>query len=277
MQLKINQYDTVETGLAVEIKKEKIIYLITNTVNGKKYIGKTEETLLRRKKRHIYCANHGGKNILYRAMRKHGLDNFVFEIIYVCGDEENINQKEIYFIDFLNTKIPNGYNMTNGGEGITGLKRTLEHRKNLSRALAGRKILQSTRQKISTALTGRKLSIEHLQNIKQSHSTVTFKEKIRNANLGRKLPPEQIEKIRLSNIGRPYCGKPHSEETRKKIGDSSRARKRTEEWKKRISNSNKGKKMSEDAKQKMRLAKLGKPSLKKGKTYTNQNQLGGVN
>jgi hypothetical protein len=43
MQLKINQYDTVETGLAVEIKKEKIIYLITNTVKkGKTYTNQNQ-------------------------------------------------------------------------------------------------------------------------------------------------------------------------------------------------------------------------------------------
>jgi group I intron endonuclease len=274
MQLKINQYDTVE-------EKEKgqacHVYMAKNTINNKIYIGKTVVGLKKRISRHFYDASKGSNHIFHRAIIKYGRESFVFNVISLCRDDKEALEKEKELIVFYNSKIPVGYNMTDGGEGFSGLGRTKEHRRKISEALTGRVMAEETKKKLSNALTGRTLSTEHLQNIKQSHSTVTFKEKIRNANLGRKLSPEQIEKIRLKNIGRPYCGKPHSEETRKKIGDSSRARKRTEEWKKRISNSNKGKKMSEDAKQKMRLAKLGKPSLKKGKTYTNQNQLGGVN
>lgn len=53
------------------------------------------------------------KSALYSAMRKYGEENFLFEII---GWFEDYNEKEKYYIKFYNTKAPNGYNLTDGGE-----------------------------------------------------------------------------------------------------------------------------------------------------------------
>lgn len=96
---------------------EKYIYKITNLINGKIYIGQTNNPK-RREREHFSLTpsileDNDGK-ILYNALLKYGPQNFSFEIIEdKC---ENYNEKEKFWIKTLNTLIPFGYNMTDGGE-----------------------------------------------------------------------------------------------------------------------------------------------------------------
>lgn len=94
------------------------IYCITNKVNNKKYIGKTNDAVEQRFKEH--CAaieNERDYNRpLYRAFRKYGLENFSVKQIDEADSEELLSKKEIYWIDKLNT-YKNGYNATKGGDG----------------------------------------------------------------------------------------------------------------------------------------------------------------
>ena len=96
---------------------KKYIYKITNLINGKIYIGQTNNP--KRREREHFSLNpsilEGNKNkVLYNAMLKYGVQNFTFEIIEdKC---ENYNEKEKFWIQYLNTLIPFGYNMTEGGE-----------------------------------------------------------------------------------------------------------------------------------------------------------------
>lgn len=108
--------------------REKIcgIYKITNLVNGKVYIGQSIDIHRRwnNHKRKTFIKSDEQYNYpLYRAFRKYGLDNFSFEIIEECSEEE-LNKKEIYYIDLYRTYIcwkdSNGYNQTLGGGGSKG-------------------------------------------------------------------------------------------------------------------------------------------------------------
>ena len=95
------------------------IYKITNEVNGKLYIGKTSFSVKKRFKRHLYEAKRGKLDYpLYKAMEKYGYDNFTITTIEEIPDEE-LSEREIYWINFYNTYIKNGkgYNCTLGGEG----------------------------------------------------------------------------------------------------------------------------------------------------------------
>lgn len=56
-------------------------------------------------------------------MNKYGVDNFIFEIIEEVPNKI-LNEREVYWIKKLNSIIPNGYNMTTGGEGTPGFSRT---------------------------------------------------------------------------------------------------------------------------------------------------------
>lgn len=86
-----------------------IIYQITNLVNSKTYIGKTDKTIQERFQRHRYNSKIKD-TYLYRAMRKYGVDKFTIEIL---EETLNGNEREIYWIETLKPE----YNMTIGGDG----------------------------------------------------------------------------------------------------------------------------------------------------------------
>lgn len=96
-----------------------VVYEITNTVNGKRYIGITGQTPPEKRWRaHINDANSGIDRAICRAIRKYGSDNFVFKVIEVVSDQALLIERESYWIKHLNTSDPrNGYNMNEGGFG----------------------------------------------------------------------------------------------------------------------------------------------------------------
>lgn len=93
------------------------IYLITNLINNKKYVGKTTQDIEKRWKKHINDSKREKCEIrpLYRAIRKYGKDNFKIEELEKCNTEV-LSDREQYWINKLNTYI-DGYNATLGGDG----------------------------------------------------------------------------------------------------------------------------------------------------------------
>lgn len=101
-----------------------IIYVITNTVNGKQYVGKTVEGLIRRWARHISYAIHGHTNMLiHRAIRKYGKESFIIEAIATANSHLELVALEKTLINRYKTLVPAGYNLTAGGEGCPFLCR----------------------------------------------------------------------------------------------------------------------------------------------------------
>lgn len=92
------------------------IYKITNIINGKCYIGKTIQDVESRWRVHKSNINKFDYP-LYRAMRKYGIDNFVFEIIEDNITESLLSEREQYYINLYNSFGEDGYNATIGGEG----------------------------------------------------------------------------------------------------------------------------------------------------------------
>lgn len=112
-----------------------VIYSITNAVNGKRYVGQTRQGLPRRKGEHIYRFNLGERDHkLYQAMRKHGIENFKFEVLAHCLKPEHLDAEEMAWIAKFNC-FERGYNMTCGGDSVSD-----ETRAKLSKAFKGRKI-----------------------------------------------------------------------------------------------------------------------------------------
>ncbi len=93
------------------------IYVITNDVNGKQYIGKTTDTIEKRFKTHLeeYQKFRCEKRPLYAAMNKYGVKHFSVQQLEEC-DLTILNKREQYWIKQLNT-FHNGYNTTLGGDG----------------------------------------------------------------------------------------------------------------------------------------------------------------
>lgn len=104
-----------------ELKNLAYIYKITNQINQKIYIGKTEQrNPEKRWKEHIREANkqRSQHRALYRAINKYGIENFEFSIV-----EETIepNEREKYYIKLYDS-YHNGYNETLGGDGTSYLE-----------------------------------------------------------------------------------------------------------------------------------------------------------
>lgn len=94
------------------------IYKIENKVNGKVYIGQSID-IDKRRKQHLGDLNNGihHNKHLQSAWDKYGEENFTFKVVEEC-EVENLNQKEIYWIDSYDSYInKNGYNLTLGGDG----------------------------------------------------------------------------------------------------------------------------------------------------------------
>ena len=91
------------------------IYQITNDVNQKIYIGKTENSIEKRFKEHCWDASRerNEKRPLYNAMRKYGIEHFHIELI---EETDNPEEREIYWIE-KKQSFKNGYNATIGGDG----------------------------------------------------------------------------------------------------------------------------------------------------------------
>jgi group I intron endonuclease len=96
--------------------KTGIIYCAHCLISGKKYIGQTRQAFEERIKLHKRDSKR--LNLLfYRAIRKHGWDNFVWGIVEECN-ENLLNEKEIYWIEKFNS-YNEGYNSTLGGGGTS--------------------------------------------------------------------------------------------------------------------------------------------------------------
>lgn len=93
------------------------IYVITNEVNGKQYVGKTTDTIKIRFKKHLeeYDRSRCEKRPLYAAMNKYGIEHFSVQQLEEC-DLSILNEREQYWINSLDT-YKNGYNATLGGDG----------------------------------------------------------------------------------------------------------------------------------------------------------------
>jgi|LakMenEpi03Aug12_release.lakeMendotaPanAssembly.Ray.scaffolds.fasta_scaffold208793_1 group I intron endonuclease len=109
------------------------IYKITNIKNNKCYIGETIQTPEKRWKDHKGAMKRdGGCRALKMAIKKYGLENFKFEVIIICFDEDRLIYEKEY-IKKYNSMAPNGYNILAGGqEGVLGFKHSEETRKIIS-------------------------------------------------------------------------------------------------------------------------------------------------
>lgn len=182
------------------------VYLIHNIKNNKVYVGKTKNPQKRWAK-HIRIAN-GTRTIekfyLHRAINKYEENSFIFSIIQYFNNEKDMDEAEKYWIKYFDSKNQKyGYNLTDGGEGVSG-----------------RIVSEATRQKMRNKAIGRK------------HTEET-KELLREINLGK--IPTNLEQLRVINIGKEL-----SSEHKQKISEARKGIIFTEEHCKNISKSHKG-------------------------------------
>lgn len=100
------------------------IYKITNNKNRKIYVGQSID-INDRWKQHKYKAfnskEKGYNSAIHLAFRKYGIENFSFEVIEKCQQDE-LDEKEQYWIKKLNSLSPNGYNILLADKRIDKVK-----------------------------------------------------------------------------------------------------------------------------------------------------------
>lgn len=127
------------------IKKEAnivaYIYSVTNDINDKVYIGKTEGSVLNRFKEHCRDAfrERNEKRPLYSAMKKYGVEHFS---VHVLEETDKPDEREQYWIDYYGS-YRSGYNATTGGDG----KRLFDYDKILDEL-----ILDSNTDRVATKI-----------------------------------------------------------------------------------------------------------------------------
>jgi group I intron endonuclease len=144
-------------GKVLDRSKAGLVYVATNLVNGKRYIGVTVN-LDERRLSHCGAARQGTKRYFPHAIRKYGEEMFRFRVLKRCADMVEAFAEEQRLIGILKPE----YNMTAGGEGTVGVKRPpgyINPRRGKPSPLRGRKRDQATVAKMRKAATGRKLNL----------------------------------------------------------------------------------------------------------------------
>lgn len=204
------------------------VYCHTHVESGRKYVGLTRLTMLKRWNRHFYSASRQSKSRSHfgSAIRKYGKNAFSHEVLQTCETLEEANQAEIDWIEKLNTRDPKfGFNLAPGGqhaphpekrnpwndpafrERVTAsVKKSFEDPVRRQQALDHARELQTRpgmRERIAAKLTGNVLSPE-------------TRAKIGAKSAARRHSPETLEKFKTTNR------RDLSPEARQRIADSCR-------------------------------------------------------
>lgn len=134
-----------------------IIYGWYNIKNEKWYIGQTIHPEARFKS-HIYFATRiKNSNHFYRAIRKYGLDNFIYCVLEENVLFENLNMREMDWIEYYDS-FYSGYNLTLGGDGAKGVILSKEARRKISESHKGKPAWNSGKTNVYSEETRRKIS-----------------------------------------------------------------------------------------------------------------------
>ena len=206
-----------------------VIYKATNKINGKCYIGQTKN-LGRRIRDHI----RDKKSVISQAIRKYGVVNFKWCILEICFSQEELNEKEQWYIKHFNSFGESGYNLTIGGENpplrcgtfeeLYGDEKAKELKHNLKIRNKGKKVSEETKIKISEA--NKKYFKENTDSFLKRYSPITEETKKRMSEwqIGRKMSKETRNKMSETHKGdkNHFFGKHHTEESKNKIREAKK-------------------------------------------------------
>jgi group I intron endonuclease len=176
------------------------VYLVTNLIDGKLYVGKTEKTVQERWDAHLANARkRKHQEYLYRAIRKHGPENFHVQCLAEAQSTEELNQLERSWILVLNTIAPHGYNMTFGGDGVPGTPEVCE--KIRLKALERPPKSEQERKAIGLRFKGKPKSATHRAKI-----AAAWDDDHRERMSKRAKVINEIENAKLQDFTCPDCG-----------------------------------------------------------------------
>ena len=95
------------------------VYLITNKVNSMRYVGITLQNPPRKRFEHHISSSDDEKELrpgsLAEAIAEFGPEQFLFEVIETAKTQSDLQELEKHHIVRLNSRSPNGYNLSKGG------------------------------------------------------------------------------------------------------------------------------------------------------------------
>lgn len=200
---------------------EYLIYLVTNKINNKVYVGLTSTSLKKRWSRHCKkakykCKNNNG-NYFQRAIVKYGKNSWDFKILETCDSLEEAEVAETKWIAHFNSNQKEfGYNLTIGG--------------NVSKAPLDPRV----KAKISKSVTELHKNINYSNNIKKKikkwyqNNTHPWKGKRHTQATKDKL--SKISKKWHETNNNPFLGKSHTKDARNKMSKSAKRRCADPNW-----------------------------------------------
>lgn len=211
------------------------IYVATNTLNQKCYVGQTTATPEQRWQEHTAAARRGYDQcpLFYRALRKYGPDVWILKTIAMPDDatQESLDDMEREVIVQFNAQSPGGYNLRSGGYGG---KLHPETCAKLSASKKGKKRTPEACAKISAGKKGKPNGTKGIPKSPEHRAKIGAKSR------GRTASPETRAKLSASLRGR-RAASPKSDATRKKLSDAMKVMWASPGNRAKMSNSMKGK------------------------------------
>lgn len=189
------------SGVNRKMDGSGLIYLVKNMTTGKMYIGQTKCKLEKRRSRHERAAKRGSDSIFHRALMKYGFDAYEWSVLFDNIDDDCLDAYEIAMIRKYKTLSPNGYNLTDGGRGVSPSDET---RQKMVKSHIGQVVSIKSRQMISDKLKGCKRSEETKKKMSKP-KTDAHKQNISKAKEGVPVHSDETkEKIALRTRGKTY-------------------------------------------------------------------------
>lgn len=245
------------------------VYLVTCLTTNKQYVGITARGYLNRWRKHVLTAKKKTTG-LHGDIAKYGESNFKIEVIesklYANRDRmaKWLFNRERYWINYYHT-YENGYNLTIGGDGVTGAHKSKVIKKLLAEMMKDLYDRHPEEKIKRLKRAHEKLNDPEYKKVNSERVRAYFAKPENRAKVSQltkegmnKLPEivkERIRKTQFKKGNIPWCkGKQLSEDIRKKISESEKGR---IAW-------NKGIPMTEEQKRKISESKRGKPTWNKG-------------
>ena len=238
------------------------IYLITNKINNKKYIGQRTADFDQD------SSYLGSGTLIKKAVQKYGTENFEKEMLEECKSKEELDEKEKFWISKFNAvENEEFYNLANGANGSAkGSKRSEETRRRLSESQIGKTISDEQKKQISKTVSSQ-MWVNNGQ-IETKATKETLDEFLNNGFvLGRLKFTEETRK----NMGLAQKGRITSENTKELLRQANKGKnngfygkKHTEESKRIMSERAKNRTVSDETKRLLTSQRLGRRWINNG-------------
>lgn len=139
--------------------KRYILYVHTFP-NGKQYVGITSQKPEKRWKNGM---GYKGSNAVFKAIVKYGWNNIKHDILFENLTKKQAEKTEVKMIKELNTKVPHGYNLCDGGNLVTGHKLSQTTKNKLRKINLGKRYSKDVKKKQTIAHTEKIICLETLK------------------------------------------------------------------------------------------------------------------